>query len=306
MPKTFMENSIKASIIITTYNRPKFLKRAINSCLVQETSINYEIIVVDDNGKGNELQKETEQLVKSISYSVVYVPLETNSGACIARNKGVEIAKGELIFFLDDDDEFLPNKVEAQVIFLQKHQELDGCLAAFRRIDLYKSKEIISDSNFPVAGDFKNFVINGNFFTPMLCIKKECYNKLNGFDNIPRFQDRYFMLKALSRGCQFGVMLESLHIMYEHDGLRLTNNSIIKTEEALDQIKDFISLNRNLFSKSEWNQYLIKDNRMRAITYYIANNYVTRLRGIYYYTKSFLLSYNFNDLKSIFKTLVKF
>lgn len=297
---------MKASIIITTYNRPEFLQRAIKSCLDQETSINYEIIVVDDNGKGNELQKETEQLVKSISDSIVYVILETNMGACVARNTGVDLAKGEFIFFLDDDDEFLLNKVEAQVIFLQKHTELDGCLAAFKRIDLNISKEIISDSNFPVVGDFKNFVIKGNFFTPMLCIRKECFNKLQGFEDIPRFQDRYFMLKALSKGCQFGVVLEPLHIMYEHDSPRLTNNSIIKTEYALGQIKDFILVNRNLFSKSEWNQYLIKDNRMRAITYYIANNYVTRLRGIYYYTKSFLLSYNFNDLKSIFKTLVKF
>jgi glycosyltransferase involved in cell wall biosynthesis len=306
MPKNIMENTTKASIIITTYNRPLYLKRAIQSVLKQNTSYSYEVIVIDDNGLGSLTQQETQKLVKALDHNIVYYPLEQNSGACVARNKGVEIAKGEFIFFLDDDDEFLPNKVETQVSVLQKKQELDGCFAGFKRIDEKNNTEIVSEANFPVVGSFTNFAIKGNCFTPMLCIKKECYNKLNGFDNIPRFQDQYFMLKALSRGCQFGVMLESLHIMYEHDGLRLTNNSIIKTEEALDKIKDFISLNRNLFSKSEWNQYLITYNRMRAITYYIANNYVTRLRGIYYYTKSFLLSYNFNDFKSIFKTLVKF
>ncbi|WP_409456512.1 glycosyltransferase family 2 protein, partial [Soonwooa sp.] len=83
-----------ASIIITTFKRPVFLERAILSCINQNLAEDYEIIVVDDNGIGSKSQLETQQLVSLFS-QVVYYPLEKNSGACIARNKGVEKSKGK-------------------------------------------------------------------------------------------------------------------------------------------------------------------------------------------------------------------
>ncbi|WP_322971396.1 glycosyltransferase family 2 protein [Faecalibacter sp. LW9] len=296
---------MKASIIITTFNRPIFLKRAIVSCFHQITDYNYEIIVVDDNGLNTPIQKETSDLIEKYP-NVVYLPLEKNSGACIARNRGIQVAKGEYIFFLDDDDEFLPYKIQTQIRFLEHHPQWDGCLAAFKRINQTTNHEIIADSNFPKIGQFKDFVLGGNFFTPMLCVKKDVIDCLNGFDNISRFQDRYFMIKALKSGYNFEIMEDQLHIMYEHSQNRITNNGIKSTLISLDKIKNYIELNKNLFSHKEWDMFLIKDNRMRATAYYTSKSYFQRISAVPFYLNSFLISKEKKDIIMLLKTIIKF
>lgn len=258
---------MKASIIITTFGRPMFLQRAINSVLNQSFK-NYEILVIDDNGKGTVAQKLTRSKIPINPYTN-YFALDVNSGACVARNKGVDLASGEFLFFLDDDDEFLDNKLQDQIDFLEKHKNYDGCLAAFKRLD-HIGKEIFSTSNMPMVGDFKSFVLNGNFFTPMLCIRKSSFMKTDGFINIPRFQDNFFLMNALKKGLSFGTMEIALHVMHEHNEARITSASIEKTEKSLQQIKKFVERHKNDFSKIEWDFFIVKQLRTLAVTKYIS------------------------------------
>lgn len=297
---------MKASIIITTYDRPLFLKRAIESCINQVTNYDYEIIVIDDNGKGTKQQLETELVVNFIDHPIVYFPLTKNEGACVARNKGIEIAKGDYIFFLDDDDEFLSKKIQTQVEFLDRKPEFAGYLAAFKRLDYENDKEIVAESNYPKVGTFKDFVIKGNFFTPMLCIRKEVIKQIGGFDIIPRFQDRFLLLKALSRGYRFYTTNEQLYIMYEHSYSRITSKGIKSSLSSLDIIFNSIKLNKNLFSHKEWDMYLIKDNRMRATVYYTSNSYFQRIGALPFYLNSFLISKEKKDILMLLKTIIKF
>ena len=293
-----------ASIIITTYNRPTYLKRAVESALYQRADFPCEVIVVDDNGLGTAMQEETEGLVKSQFPDVVYLPLKQNSGACIARNQGATIASGTYLFFLDDDDVFLPNKVQHEVSYLDNHPELAGCLAAFRRLD-EKGSEIESDSNQPVVGDFKNFVLHGNFFTPMLCIRKEAFVDSGGFISIPRFQDRFYMLNALRKGLRFGVIPEPLHIMYEHSGSRLTSSSVGKTSEALLQINNFVLDYRDEFSSAEWQAFQRAQSHTLAVTRYNAAKRSIRRSASLDYLHLFLSQPNLADFIMVFKSLVK-
>lgn len=100
-----MNNDIRFSIIIPTYNRAELLKRAVNSVLNQDYS-NFELIVVDDGSTDNTkeeiapfLQKE-----KRISYYK-----KKNEERAVARNFGTKIAKGSYVNFLDSDDTLYPN-----------------------------------------------------------------------------------------------------------------------------------------------------------------------------------------------------
>ena len=296
-----------ASVIITTYNRADaFLIRAINSVINQQTQYVYEIIVVDDNGFDSVKQKETEILLDQYiaTGTIKYLPQQNNTGACIGRNVGATHAIGKYIFFLDDDDEFMPNKIQVQTDFLENNKAFDGCLAGFKRFE--NNKEIIAKSNHATVGNFVNFVINGNFFTPMLCIKKDSLLKFGGFQNIERFQDRYMMLHALSKGLQFECINDSLHIMYEHNGERITNKSVEKTINSLEIIKDFISKFKKQFTILEWNSFLIKDLRMRGTNFYIAPTYWQRTKGFYFYRKAFCLSKKKKDLKMMIQSIFKF
>lgn len=288
-----------ASVIITTYKRPVFLIRAVESVLAQ--SLSAEVIVVDDNGKGSELQVQTEEVLKPFLGQIVYLPLEKNSGACIARNQGIAIAKGKYIFFLDDDDEFLPNKVETQVGYLADHSEYDGCLSAFFRKD-EEGQRIEAASNYPVSGNFANFAVHGNFFTPMLCIRKTSFIKSGGFRNIHRFQDRYFMLHCLLQGIKFADLQEPLYIMYEHSGERVTHKSAEKSIASLVQIDKLVMQNREYLSREELEAFRAKSLRMKAMVYYVAH--ITK-QAVSHWCKLFLRSGKFEDLVMVLKSLVK-
>lgn len=104
------------TVIIPTYSRPKFLPRAIESVLSQ-TYPEIEIIVVDDNGEGTENQKYTEELIRNYidNKQVVYLKHDKNKNGSAARNTGFKYSHGDYIAFLDDDDQFLPTKIEKQV-----------------------------------------------------------------------------------------------------------------------------------------------------------------------------------------------
>lgn len=98
------------SVIIPTYNREKVLPRAIDSVLNQ-TFTDLEVIVADDCSTDN-----TRALVEAHGDPRVrYGCLEKNSGACAARNLGIEMAKGDYIAFQDSDDQWHPNKLQFQM-----------------------------------------------------------------------------------------------------------------------------------------------------------------------------------------------
>lgn len=100
------------SVIIPSYNRSKFLLRAIDSILIQSYK-NFELIVVDDGSTDG-----TFELIESLIKlnQIKYIRIE-NSGVAKARNVGAKNANGKFLAFLDSDDEWLPHKLQEQVDF---------------------------------------------------------------------------------------------------------------------------------------------------------------------------------------------
>ncbi|MDE5619208.1 MAG: glycosyltransferase family 2 protein [Ruminococcus sp.] len=121
------------SVVIPSYNRALTINRSVCSVLNQ-TYKDIEVIVVDDCSSDN-----TREVIESINDERLrYYCLEENSGACVARNKGIELAKGEYIAFQDSDDEWLPNKLEIQIKKLQA-SKADVCFC--------KMKQFFSDGS---------------------------------------------------------------------------------------------------------------------------------------------------------------
>jgi glycosyltransferase involved in cell wall biosynthesis len=104
------------SVIIPTYNRGRTIARAVGSVLAQSWKA-VEIIVVDSystDGTAEVLASYGDKI------RVIYLPkLGPKLGPPVARNAGIKLAKGEIVSFLDSDDEWLPGKLERQVKLLQ-------------------------------------------------------------------------------------------------------------------------------------------------------------------------------------------
>ncbi|MHB8789323.1 MAG: glycosyltransferase family 2 protein [Desulfobulbaceae bacterium] len=112
------------SIVIPTCNRQDLLVKAVKSCLVQDWP-NLEIIIVDD-GSSDDTRAMVESLYATDwkTHDIRYV-FQENSGASSARNRGLGLAKGDYIQFLDSDDELLPGKLRKQVDFLENSNDAD-------------------------------------------------------------------------------------------------------------------------------------------------------------------------------------
>lgn len=93
---------IKISLIIPVYNVDKYLRKCLNTCISQDFSEKeYEIIIINDGTKDNSLSiaLDFEQKYKNIK-----VYSQENQGLSVARNKGLSLAKGEYVWFIDSDD----------------------------------------------------------------------------------------------------------------------------------------------------------------------------------------------------------
>ena len=209
------------SVIITTYKRHEFLINAINSVLNQ-TYQDFEIIVVDDNGKDSPYRLEIENIMKGYedNCKITYLKYDTNKGACYARNYGINHSNGEYIAFLDDDDEFYPDKLKELIekfvtndigIACSKMDIFDAVSDKFLRKSRFKGKETV---RYSLNDFFKDkVVIQG---TSTLMFTRDSLEKVNGFTEIPSHQEAYLILKVLKAGYLAVVSNETLVKYRDH------------------------------------------------------------------------------------------
>lgn len=105
------------SIIMPSYNTASFIAESIQSVLAQSYK-DWELIIVDDCSPDN-----TDDVVKPYlsDERIRYLKNEKNSGAAVSRNRALREAKGKWIAFLDSDDLWMPEKLQKQVIFMEKN-----------------------------------------------------------------------------------------------------------------------------------------------------------------------------------------
>lgn len=108
---------ILVSVIMPAYNCKDYIAEAIRSVLIQKVPL--ELIIIDDHSNDG-----TEELVQSFSQDgrVICVRNERNLGVASSRNKGVELARGKYVAFLDADDYWMEDKLEKQTALMEKKQ----------------------------------------------------------------------------------------------------------------------------------------------------------------------------------------
>lgn len=112
------------SIVMPVYNCEKYIGEAIESLLAQSYT-DWELNAVDDCSTDN-----SAEIIKSFAKKdarIRYFRLDRNSGAAAARNKGIELAQGQYIAFLDSDDIFLNTKLEKSLTFMREHNAAVMC-----------------------------------------------------------------------------------------------------------------------------------------------------------------------------------
>lgn len=201
------------SVIIPTYKGSSAVGRAIESVLNQSYS-ELDIIVVDDNVPESEERQKTENLMAQYTSDarVRYLKHEQNFNGAVARNTGISASKGEYIAFLDDDDYYLPNRIEKSVSYLQDHKDAVGVYVG---VDVIRENGTVNlrvrpDCDLKICDLLQKEMVIGtgsNIF-----VRSDVAKRIHGFDeSFIRRQDIEFMIRICHEG-RVGYLPEKLII----------------------------------------------------------------------------------------------
>lgn len=233
----------KVTVVIPTYSRPDLVQRAIESVLNQ-TLTDYRCVVVDDNSPGT----ETERTVKSYeSDKLAYVSHNENRGSGAARNTGIKHAESEYVAFLDDDDEWLPEKLEKQVALFDTLGEEYGLIYCW--MDYIDGEGKVSRRYRPKhRGDVLPQVLDGQRIgaCSTLLVRTHVTEEIDGFDeSLARGVDGDF-IRRVCRNYMVDYVPETLvryHTghghqritRYDQQGIR---NAIVGKHNKLEKFSD--------------------------------------------------------------------
>jgi glycosyltransferase involved in cell wall biosynthesis len=205
------------SVILPTYNRANLVGNAIESIL-QQTYKNIEIIVVDDGS--------TDETPNALSRfgAQIKVTYQKNAGPSAARNRGIAEAKGEIVAFLDSDDQWLPTKIERQVAVLQRADSSVPCCVCNAELRF---------AGRPSRTSFRNACLDPAqqeglwtnttevltdrylFFNQVAAVRRSALEQVGGFNESLRFLEDYDLALRLSLLGPFAFIKEPLVIWNE-------------------------------------------------------------------------------------------
>lgn len=177
----------EVSVVIASYNHEKYVAEAVQSVLDQ-TYQDFEIVITDDGSTDRtvtEIKKITDPRIKLFCF-------KNNWGACVAKRKCLDEAKGEYIAVLNSDDVFLPDKLEKQVRFLDEHKDI-GAVFSYANVIDENGNDFTDNTHFyyrtfnrsnRTRFEWLNrFFYKGNCLChPSVLIRNECYKSIGYYD----------------------------------------------------------------------------------------------------------------------------
>lgn len=276
-----MTNNPLVTVIITTYKRNvDVISKAVNSILNQ-TYKNLELIIVDDSPNDYIERINVKNYCTSIKDKrVKYIQNEKNSGACVSRNNGINNASGEYVCFLDDDDEYLPNKIEKMLPLLIKDQET---VLVYCDIAMYKNKKYrkkYSEIQQPQKGYVYDKIMRVNFIGPTsIALMRMSTVKMAGcFDPQMEASQDWDLWIRISRLGKIDYVNEVLFNYYSDAGAsadRISND----TSRRIRALKHLNQKNENYLLKNKNTYAARKEYEMRM---YITINQIKKAIVCYF------------------------
>ena len=233
------------SIIIPTYQRCSKLKIALESVLSQ-TYENFEILIIDDGSKDG-----TKEMVHSFKDDRIIYSWQNNSG-CPAnpRNKGIKVARGEWVAFLDSDDWWTFDKLKNCMYYNNNHVDF-----------IYHDVKIVSKNHYIFkrktikTGQLKkpvliDLLLNGNIIcNSSVVVRRNLLISVGFFDERKELiaaEDYHTWLKIAKLTDKFLYIPQSLGFYLEHDQNLSKKDMSIPSRNAVTEFMQFLTITENL------------------------------------------------------------
>lgn len=220
------------SIIIPAYNVQEYIDECINSVCTQTYS-KIEIICVDDNSQDDTMMHIEE--LKKKDDRIIVLRNESTKGPAYSRNKGLEVASGKYIYFLDSDDYIVENTIESLIfladmfetecIFFDSYLQLETKMLGTQKVeyDLYNI-----DKKVMTGQKLFTIMMNSNVFSSSVWRqfwKREflAENDIRFDDRLPSCEDAPFTVQAILRGKRMMVVNNKFHVYRKHEGTLISD-----------------------------------------------------------------------------------
>lgn len=258
----------QVSVIIPTYNRKRFLRRAIESVLNQNYS-DFEIIVVDD-ASAEPVQDVVECLKDP---RIRLIRHETNKGEAEARNTGILNSSCEYIAFLDDDDEWLSDKLALQLEKLKNSPPIvGGIYTGYAVIDFSSDQELFVRIPSRKGNIYRDLLQRNVIAAPStVLLRRVCFETAGLFDGSVHYGVDHDLFLRIARHFHFDYLELPLVKYHIHNG-RMSDNPdiVIKGLNALSRrygLERGFMLNRTIMSEGYLDvglSYLAMNQRKKA------------------------------------------
>lgn len=213
----------KVTAVITTHNRCDLLRKALDSVLGQ-TYNNIECIIVDDASTDD--TKLYLESIKCEKIKCIIIDKKDSKGGNYARNLGIAHATGDFIAFLDDDDEWFPEKIEKQIQYIKSSKGEIGFVYCGHVNELNGEYRWESYANAEYSGDLSQKVFQNIFCTTSkILVRKDLLEDIGGFDENLRFWQEYDLCIRLCQITKIGCITQPLILLRHNtaDRNRLSN-----------------------------------------------------------------------------------
>lgn len=261
------------SVVIPTFEQTTLFEKAVNS-VVNQSYDNIEIIIVDDN-KTEDYSQYVVEFLRGLDglpgRKIVYIKNEINSGSVFSRNAGIDIASGQFITFLDDDDVYKKDKIKKQLSsMLDSNAGYSVCNLALtndhknyryrhRKFLNYDESLLTKHRKYHIGGT-STFMFSGEFL-----------KKIDGFSHSDHGDEYYLMEKAIKNSPHF-VHVNIVGVVALTDntkGLSSWKNKI-KTENILFAYK---MNNIEGLSKKDIRYIKMRHHASKGLAYYNGKRY---------------------------------
>ena len=282
--------NIKVSVVIATYRRKETLRKSLQS-LTTQTYKNFEVVLVDDNDSA-EWTEQVQNIVNEFEdiLTINYLINEHNMGSAETRNRGIAEAKGQYITFLDDDDIFLPEKIEMQL----KDMVISNSDYGITDLYLYNERDELIDKRIrsyikstKIENLMRYHLLQHMTGTDTFMFKTDYLRKIGGFPGIDVGDEFYLMKNAIINGGKFIYSNHCFIKAYVHSG----------EESGLSSGESKINGENLLFEeKKKYYQYLTKSDiryvemRHYAVIAFAEMRRKNMRRFVLYGMKAFVIS----------------
>ncbi len=233
--RTVSGNTPRVSIIMPSYNSAGFIVQALESVFAQSYSC-YEVIVVDDGSTD-----DTGTVLAPYRDRIRYFYQE-NSGPSAARNRGLELASGEFVVFLDSDDILLPGKLVAQVACFDSRDGTDLVHSGWRLVN-HAIEEIGSVEPWRRTAelDLKACLQVHPFYMGAMMLRRDTVQRVGGFNSdLRQAEDIDLVLRMMLNGSQ-ATWLKQTTVMYRQHQTSLTHSGLERVQSVNRVFADFFA-----------------------------------------------------------------